>query len=84
MPIEDVFFIKGKGVVVAGRIEQGFVHNHQIVEVVRDGRVIHAVKVGRIESFRTELQTAQQGDDVGILLPGLDQSQVLRGDMLRR
>jgi elongation factor Tu len=79
MPIEDVFSIKGRGTVVTGRIERGVINTGQSVEIVglRD-RSISSVVTG-VEMFHKTLDTGQAGDNVGLLLRGIDREEVERG-----
>jgi elongation factor Tu len=79
MPVEDVFSIKGRGTVVTGRIERGVINTGQSVEIVglRD-RSISSVVTG-VEMFHKTLDTGQAGDNVGLLLRGIDREEVERG-----
>ena len=64
-PVEDVFFITGRGVVVTGRVESGTVRVGMQVNVVRDGGVALTTTVTGVEMFRKVLDTATVGDNVG-------------------
>lgn len=78
MPIEDVFSIEGRGTVATGRIEQGTIKLQEEVSVV--GTVITPkVAVTGIEMFKKEMDNAQAGDNVGLLLRGLKKDTVQRG-----
>jgi elongation factor Tu len=79
MPIEDVFTITGRGTVVTGRIERGVVKTGEEVELV--GIVQGSMKtvVTGVEMFRKVLDEGQAGDNVGLLLRGIDKEQVERG-----
>jgi elongation factor Tu len=81
MPIEDVFSIKGRGTVVTGRIERGIVKVNDTVEIVgiRDTR--NTVATG-VEMFKKLLDQGQAGDNVGVLLRGIERSDVERGMVL--
>ncbi len=83
MPIEDVFSIKGRGTVVTGRIERGTVHVNDEVEIVgiRDTR---KVVVTGVEMFKKLLDQGQAGDNVGVLLRGIEREDVERGQVLAK
>jgi len=79
MPVEDVFTITGRGTVVTGRIEQGVIHTGDGVELV--GIVEEALEtvVTGVEMFRKTLDEGQAGDNVGLLLRGIEKEDVERG-----
>jgi elongation factor Tu len=79
MPVEDVFSIKGRGTVVTGRIERGVINTGDSVDIVglRD-RSISSVVTG-VEMFHKTLDEGQAGDNVGLLLRGIDREEVERG-----
>jgi elongation factor Tu len=79
MPVEDVFSIKGRGTVVTGRIERGVVKVGEAVEIVglRD-ETIKSVCTG-VEMFHKLLDEGQAGDNVGLLLRGIEREDVKRG-----
>jgi elongation factor Tu len=83
MPIEDVFSIKGRGTVATGRIERGIVKINDEVELVglRDTR--KAVVTG-VEMFHKQLDQGQAGDNVGILLRGIEKDDIERGQVLSK
>jgi elongation factor Tu len=83
MPIEDVFSIKGRGTVVTGRIERGIVKVNDEVEIVgiRDTR---KVIVTGVEMFKKLLDQGQAGDNVGVLLRGIEREDVERGQVLAK
>ncbi|MGM0599029.1 MAG: elongation factor Tu [Candidatus Rifleibacteriota bacterium] len=83
MPIEDVFTITGRGTVVTGRIERGVVKVGEKVEIVgiRDTRV---TTVTGVEMFRKLLDEGHAGDNVGVLLRGIDKKDVERGMVLAK
>ncbi len=81
MPVEDVFSIKGRGTVVTGRIERGIVKINDEIEIVgiKDSR--KSVVTG-VEMFRKQLEQGQAGDNVGVLLRGVEKDDVERGQVL--
>ena len=79
MPIEDVFTITGRGTVVTGRIEQGQVKVGEKVELVGIMPAIKETTVTGVEMFRKLLDEGQAGDNVGLLLRGVDRTDVERG-----
>lgn len=83
MPIEDVFSIKGRGTVATGRVEQGVVKVNEEVEIVgiRDTR--KSVVTG-VEMFKKLLDQGQAGDNVGILLRGIEREDIERGQVLAK
>src|SRR5947199_7577464 len=83
MPVEDVFSITGRGTVVTGRVEQGVLKKMGEVEIVglRDTRKTVATD---LEMFRKLLDEVQAGDNVGILLRGVDKEEVERGQVLAK
>ncbi len=83
MPVEDVFSIKGRGTVVTGRIERGVCKVGDEIEIVgiRDAR---KSTVTGVEMFRKELDQGEAGDNVGILLRGVEKDDVERGMVLAK
>jgi elongation factor Tu len=83
MPIEDVFSIKGRGTVATGRVEQGIVKVNEEVEIVgiRDTR---KTVVTGVEMFKKNLDQGQAGDNVGILLRGIEREDIERGQVLAK
>jgi elongation factor Tu len=79
MPIEDVFTITGRGTVVTGRIEQGAVHTGDKVELVGIKEETQDSVCTGVEMFRKILDEGQAGDNVGLLLRGIDREAVERG-----
>ncbi len=71
MPVEDVFSIKGRGTVVTGRIERGIVKVNEAVEIVGLDKNKESVVTG-VEMFKKQLDDGQAGDNVGLLLRGLE------------
>jgi elongation factor Tu len=81
MPIEDVFTIKGRGTVVTGRVERGVVHTGDEVEIIGLGETRKTVVTG-VEMFKKILDEGQAGDNIGVLLRGIDREDVERGQVL--
>jgi len=81
MPIEDVFSISGRGTVVTGRIERGVVTVGEDVEIVGI-RDTHKTVCTGVEMFRKLLDRGEAGDNVGVLLRGVDRDGVERGQVL--
>jgi len=82
MPIEDVFSITGRGTVVTGRVERGVLHLGDQVEIVGLSHEIKKTVVTGIEMFRKILDEAQAGDNIGVLLRGIEKKEVERGQVL--
>ncbi len=83
MPIEDVFSIKGRGTVATGRIEQGIVNVGEEVEIVG----LHDTKkttVTGVEMFKKLLDEGRAGDNVGLLLRGIERTDIERGQVLAK
>ncbi|MEC7830285.1 MAG: elongation factor Tu [Pseudomonadota bacterium] len=81
MPIEDVFSISGRGTVVTGRVESGVINVNEEIEIVGVKDTQKTVCTG-VEMFRKLLDQGEAGDNVGILLRGIDRDQVERGQVL--
>ena len=81
MAVEDVFSIKGRGTVVTGRVERGIVKTGEEVEIVgfRDAR---KTTVTGVEMFRKLLDEGRAGDNIGVLLRGIEKNDVERGQIL--
>jgi len=79
MPIEDVFTITGRGTVVTGRIEQGIIRVGEKVQLVGIKPETKETVVTGVEMFRKLLDEGQAGDNVGLLLRGIDRDEVERG-----
>jgi elongation factor Tu len=79
MPVEDVFSIKGRGTVVTGRIDRGKIKTGDAVDIIglRD-KTFSSVVTG-VEMFHKILDDGQAGDNVGLLLRGIDREEVERG-----
>ena len=80
--VEDVFSITGRGTVITGRVESGSVTVGDIVRLRRRDGSAREVAVTGIEMFRKMLNTAKQGDNVGLLLRDVERNGVGRGDVL--
>ena len=83
LPIEDVFTITGRGTVVTGRVERGQVKVGDAVEIVGIKDTLTSVVTG-VEMFRKLLDYAEAGDNIGVLLRGIDRDQVQRGQVLAK
>ncbi len=81
MPIEDVFSIKGRGTVATGRVESGVVKVNEEVEIVGIRDTKKTVVTG-VEMFKKNLDQGQAGDNVGILLRGIERDDIERGQVL--
>ncbi len=81
MAVEDVFSIKGRGTVVTGRIERGVVKVGDEIEILGFDNPMKSTVTG-VEMFRKELTQGEAGDNVGILLRGVEKDQVQRGQVL--
>ncbi len=83
MPVEDVFSIKGRGTVATGKVDQGIVNVNDEIEIVgiKDTR---KVIVTGVEMFKKQLDRGQAGDNVGILLRGIEREEIERGQVLAK
>src|SRR3989344_3876417 len=81
MPVEDVFSIKGRGTVVTGRIERGRIKINEPAEIVGIKATKASVVTG-VEMFRKQLDDGQAGDNVGLLVRGIEKNDVERGQVL--
>ncbi len=79
MPVEDVFSITGRGTVATGRIERGVVNSGEPVEIIGMGAEGLKSTVTGVEMFRKILDRGEAGDNVGLLLRGIEKSQIKRG-----
>ncbi|HXG41364.1 MAG TPA: elongation factor Tu [Dehalococcoidia bacterium] len=82
MPIEDVFGIKGRGTVVTGRVERGVLRPGDEVEIVGFSYDVRRTVATSVEMFRKILDEALPGDNVGVLLRGVERDEVERGMVL--
>ena len=83
MPIEDIFTISGRGTVVTGKIERGVVNMNDPVEIVGIRPTAQSTVTG-IEMFQKTLDQGMAGDNVGILLRGVEKKDVVRGQVLAK
>ena len=83
MPVEDVFSISGRGTVATGRVERGVVKMGDEVEIVGISETSKTTVTG-IEMFRKLLDYAEAGDNVGVLLRGVDKKEIERGQVLAK
>jgi len=83
MPVEDVFSIKGRGTVATGRVEKGIIKVNEEVEIVgvKDTR---KVVVTGVEMFKKSLEEGQAGDNVGLLLRGIEREEIERGQVISK
>jgi elongation factor Tu len=80
MPVEDVFSIKGRGTVATGRIERGVVKVNEEIELVGIKPTRKVIVTG-VEMFRKQLDEGQAGDNVGLLLRGIEREEIERGQV---
>ncbi len=80
--VQDVFYITGRGTVATGRIDAGTVRPGTVVTLTRDGQRLRTVEVTGVESFRKLLDSASQGQNVGLLLAGVSRDDIQSGDVL--
>lgn len=83
MPVEDIFSIKGRGTVATGRIEQGIVKINDEVEIVGIKETKKVIVTG-VEMFHKLLDQGQAGDNVGVLLRGVERDDIERGQVLAK
>jgi elongation factor Tu len=79
MPVEDVFTITGRGTVATGRIETGVINSNDPVEIIGMGDEKLTSTVTGVEMFRKILDYGEAGDNVGLLLRGIDKADIRRG-----
>ncbi len=84
MPVEDVFSISGRGTVATGRVERGTVKMSDVVEIVGITEERKQTVVTGIEMFHKLMDNAEAGDNVGLLLRGVDKKQIERGQVLAK
>ena len=84
MPVEDVFSITGRGTVATGRVERGVLHMSDDVEIVGIKEETQKSVVTGIEMFRKLLDEAQAGDNIGVLLRGIQRTDIERGQVLAK
>ena len=84
MPVEDVFTITGRGTVATGRVERGVLHLNEEVEIIGVKEEARKTVVTGIEMFRKLLDEAQAGDNIGILLRGVQRTDIVRGQVVAK
>ena len=84
MPVEDVFSITGRGTVATGRIETGIVHTGDELEMIGLGAEKRKTVCTGVEMFRKILDEGEAGDNVGLLLRGVDKKEIKRGMVLAK
>ena len=84
MPVEDVFSITGRGTVATGRIETGVIHTGDEVQIIGLGAEGLKSVVTGVEMFRKILDEGQAGDNVGLLLRGIDKNEIKRGTVIAK
>ena len=84
MPVEDVFTITGRGTVATGRVERGQIRTSEQVEIVGLTEEKRTVVVTGLEMFRKTLDYAEAGDNVGVLLRGVQRTEIERGQVLAK
>ncbi len=84
MPVEDIFSITGRGTVATGRIETGVVHTGDELEIVGLGAEKRRSVCTGVEMFRKILDQGEAGDNVGLLLRGVDKKEIKRGHVLAK
>jgi elongation factor Tu len=84
MPVEDIFSITGRGTVATGRIETGMVHTGDELEIVGLGSEKRKTVCTGVEMFRKILDQGEAGDNVGLLLRGVDKKEIKRGHVLAK
>jgi len=83
MPIEDVFTIPGRGTVVTGKVDRGLIKKMEEIEIVGIRPTQKTTATG-LEMFNKELEDARAGENVGVLLRGIDKKEVERGQVLAK
>ena len=84
MPVEDVFTISGRGTVATGRVERGQLHMNDEVEIIGIKEETTKSVITGIEMFRKTLDYAEAGDNIGILLRGIDRDGIERGQVVAK
>ena len=84
MPVEDIFSITGRGTVATGRIEQGIVRTGEELEIIGLGAKKDRTVCTGVEMFRKILDEGKAGDNVGLLLRGIDKKEIKRGMVLAK
>jgi elongation factor Tu len=84
MPVEDVFSIKGRGTVVTGRVDRGKIHVGDPVEIVGLAEKSRASVVTGVEMFHKLLDEGMAGDNLGLLLRGIERTDIERGQVVAK
>ncbi len=84
MPVEDVFSITGRGTVATGRIETGVINTGEEVQIIGVGAEGRKTVVTGVEMFRKILDRGEAGDNVGLLLRGVDKDEIRRGQVIAK
>ena len=84
MPVEDVFSITGRGTVATGRVERGIVKVSDEVDIVGIATEIRKTVITGVEMFRKLLDQAEAGDNIGVLLRGIQRNEIERGQVLAK
>ena len=84
MPIEDVFSIEGRGTVATGRVERGQLKVNEEIEIIGLSEKVRKTVVTGIEMFNKSLDSAQAGDNVGLLLRGFKREEIERGEVIAK
>ena len=84
MPVEDVFTITGRGTVATGRVERGTIKVSEEVEIVGLAKEAKKTVVTGVEMFRKLLDQAEAGDNIGVLLRGIQRNEIERGQVLAK
>src|SRR6184192_3447386 len=84
MPIEDVFTITGRGTIVTGRIERGIINVNETVEIVGIKEEVQTTTVTGVEMFRKLLDSGMAGDNVGLLIRGVERKEIERGQVIAK
>jgi len=84
MPVEDVFTITGRGTVATGRVERGVIHMGDEVEIVGFSEKPRKTVATGVEMFRKTMDEAEAGDNIGVLLRGIDREEIERGQVLAK
>jgi elongation factor Tu len=82
MPVEDVFSIKGRGTVGTGRVERGVIHTGEEIEIVGLAKETRKTVVTGVEMFNKTLNEGQAGDNIGVLLRGVEKKDLERGQVV--
>jgi elongation factor Tu len=84
MPVEDVFSIKGRGTVGTGRVERGKIHVGEEVEIIGLAKETRKTVVTGVEMFNKTLDEGQAGDNIGVLLRGVEKKDLERGQVIAK